>query len=143
MHCTYTHLVSAEKLALFVYLPSCSILYAPHTLNFLSLTWRRQLGSGFGYKMTSSDRIAVFNSAIWKTSFATSLTKASYRAGQIAECAEISRCTVCINQLLKIINGLRYVFTYRHYISINLFILKSLNTLFNIFNFQSIRKCVK
>lgn len=120
-----------EKLALkFIFNNFFKLTLIKHTFDFLSLTWRRQFGSGFSYEMTSSDRIAVFNSAVWKTSPATSPTKASCRAGQIAECAEISRCTVCINQLLKIINGLRYVFTNRHYISINLFILKSLNTLF-------------
>lgn len=72
--------------------------FAPRANNFLSLTWRRQLDRVFGYKMTSTYRVAIFISAIWRTSAATYLTKPSWRAGHIAKCAEISQSTFCINQ---------------------------------------------
>lgn len=82
---------------------------APHTFSFLSFTCHRQLDGVLNYKMTSTDSIAVFNSAIWKTSAATSLPKPSWRTGLIAERAEISRCTFCINQKLRFDHELRYV----------------------------------
>lgn len=107
MHITI-HSWICRKIWLSVYIYQIVQLIFGPTFNLLSLTWHRQLGSGLGYKMTSTDRIAEFNSALWRTIATTSVTKPSWRAGFIAEYAEMS-CTFCINQLLRIINELRYI----------------------------------
>lgn len=97
LYCTPTLSHLLKRLAYCLYLTIFFYLcLPPNTFNLLFLTWNRQLSSVFGYKVTSIDRIAVFNSAFWSAPAATSITKPSWRAWFIAEFAEISQGTFCI-----------------------------------------------